>query len=63
MNLFDSRVGRKFLVTVAVLTGLFTLMACDNIPSDDFRFLVLMVFGGYIGGNLGERMIDKKPKV
>ena len=59
MNLLENRVGRKFILTVSVLAGLFLLVAFGMIPTDDFRFLVIFIFGGYISGNLGQRMIEK----
>jgi len=59
MNILDNKGGRKFTLTVLVLAGLFLLVAFGRIPTDDFRFLVMFIFGGYLGGNLGQRMIEK----
>ena len=62
MNLLENRLGRKFLLTTAILCALFVLMISDKIPPADFRFLVMFVFGSYIGGNLGEKAITKGSK-
>jgi len=58
-NLFNSRLGRKFLTTIYALTALFILVFFGKIPADSFQFLVMIVFSGYIGGNLGASFIKK----
>ena len=58
--MFKTKVGRKFILISYSQTVLFLMMWFNKIPADDFRFLTLMVLGGYIGGNLGSKMIAKQ---
>ena len=58
--MFKDGIGRKFLLITYSQTALFLLLWFGKIPTDDFRFLTLMVLGGYIGGNLGSKMIAKQ---
>lgn len=60
--MFSDGVGRKFILISYCQTVLFMLLWFDKIPADDFRFLTLMLIGGYIGGNLGNKAITQQGK-
>lgn len=60
MNLFKDGLGRKFIACMYFQTAMFLLLAVEKLPVQSFEFLTLVIFGGYVGGNIGQRIIDKK---
>lgn len=52
--------GRKFWATMYFQSSMFLLLYMGKIPADTFEFLTMIIFGAYIGGNVGAKYVGLK---
>lgn len=58
--IFKDGVGRKFIVCAMLMLAHYGALFYGIITPQDYTSLLYVVLGVFVGGNLGERVIEKR---